>query len=119
MHIVKSNKASKVLIRRAEVINVGNKRDNESNVKEVRYKAYCLKITRKFSPVMSFDVKKKSPNFNVRNKRQTSESLRPLTSLLRNFAEREKRVTRAKNLWLDEARGCPDAAAALWNARFP
>lgn len=93
----------------------------------------CLKITRKFSPVMSLAAcetkKKKGSNvcLNVRNKRQTNERGEPAVSLNEAAAEfraeREKRVTRAKNLWLDETRGCPDAAAgfAAWNAnaQFP
>lgn len=42
MHIVKSNKASDVRTRGAEVINVRNKRDNESNIREIKYKVYIV-----------------------------------------------------------------------------
>lgn len=97
------------------MISVRNKRDNETKVKEIKYKAYCLKITRKFSPVTSTRREKKESKRTLMcvTSDKRARELRPLTRLLRNFAEREKRVTRTKNLWLDEARGCPDAAAAL------
>lgn len=65
---------------------------------------------------MSLGVKKKR----VRTLICVTSDKRARGSLNEAAAEfREKRVTRAKNLWLDEAHGCPDAAAALWNARFP